>query len=546
MKIRYIEPKPRGATIYEIANLPKLGLPLLAAIARNKYPDVDQRIYCELVRDVKVDWKDVLSADLVCISTTTNTTIEGYAYAAKCRAAGIPVMFGGSHVTFMSHEALGHADYVIRREGHVGFAQFLDWFVDGSSPDGLHEIMGLSYLDADGNQVDNPEAPAASGDDLDALPFPALDLLEGRERMGTHPIMMKWGCPYDCTFCSVIKMFGRKLRTRSVENMMTELRTVTAKRVFFYDDIFIVDKKQAKSLFHAMIDEGITPQWTAQIRADSIYKSKQTLEPDHELLALMRDSGCYMVYVGFESITQEGLDAYNKKQTVEHITTSIKLLHDYGIRVHGMFVVGADTDTPETVRATVDFALHHGVDTLQMMMLTTLPGTAFDAQMRAEGRVLTDDYSLYDGHHCVIQPKLMTPYQLQMETWKQMLRFYSKKAPWELAKKEMRANLWSMLRLATEWKFLKSLPKVIRLWIANRPSESFKLISSTISERGIRTIYETLGIAIFRSYGRKQLLKFTDQPESMEYLDEIRRLPAWTPPPTPEDGQQSDSLKVLA
>ncbi len=546
MKIRYIEPKPRGATIYEIANLPKLGLPLLAAIARNKYPDVDQRIYCELIRDVEVDWKDVLSADLVCISTTTNTTLEGYAYSAKCRAAGIPVIFGGSHVTFMAHETLGHADYVIRREGHVGFAQFLDWFVGGSSPDGLHEIMGLSYLDADGNQVDNPEAPPASGDDLDALPFPALDLLEGRERMGTHPIMMKWGCPYDCTFCSVIKMFGRKLRTRSVENMMTELRTVTAKRVFFYDDIFIVDKKQAKSLFHAMIDEGITPQWTAQIRADSIYKSKQTLEPDHELLALMRDSGCYMVYVGFESITQEGLDAYNKKQTVEHITTSIKLLHDYGIRVHGMFVVGADTDTPETVRATVDFALHHGVDTLQMMMLTTLPGTAFDAQMRAEGRVLTDDYSLYDGHHCVIQPKLMTPYQLQMETWKNMLRFYSKKAPWELAKKEVRANLWSMLRLATEWKFLKSLPKVIRLWLANRPSESFKLISSTISERGIRTIYETLGIAIFRSYGRKQLLKFTDQPESMEYLDEIRRLPAWTPPPTPEDGQQSDSLKVLA
>ncbi len=545
MKIRYIEPKPRGATIYEIANLPKLGLPLLAAIARIKYPDVDQRIYCELIRGVEVDWKDVLSADLVCISTTTNTTIEGYAYAAKCRAVGIPVIFGGSHVTFMAHETLTHADYVIRREGHVGFAQFLDWFAGGSSPDGLHEIMGLSYLDADGNQVDNPEAPPASGDDLDALPFPALDLLEGHERMGTHPIMMKWGCPYDCTFCSVIKMFGRKLRSRSVENMMAELRMVNSKRVFFYDDIFIVDKKQAKSLFHAMIDEGITPQWTAQIRADSIYKSKQTLEPDHELLALMRDSGCYMVYVGFESITQEGLDAYNKKQTVEHITTSIKLLHDYGIRVHGMFVVGADTDTVETVRATVDFAIHHGVDTLQMMMLTTLPGTAFDAQMRAEGRVLTEDYSLYDGHHCVIQPKLMTPYQLQMETWKQMLRFYSKKSPWELGRREVRANLWGMLRLATEWKFLKSLPKVIRMWLTNRPSESFKLINNTISERGLRTIYETLGIAIFRSYGRKQLLKFTNQTESMKHLDDIRRLPAWTPPQTPEEGQQSDSLKVL-
>jgi radical SAM superfamily enzyme YgiQ (UPF0313 family) len=422
----------------------------------------------------------------------------------------------------------------------------MEWFRGDRNPDGLHEILGLSYLDSEGTQIDNPEAPMASGDDLDELPFPALDLLEGHERMVTHPIMMKWGCPYDCSFCSVIKMFGRKLRTRSVDNMMTELRMVNAASVFFYDDIFIVDKKQAKSLFHAMIDEGITPQWTAQIRADSIYKSKQTLEPDHELLALMRDSGCYMVYIGFESITQEGLDSYNKKQTVEHITTSIKLLHDYGIRVHGMFVVGADTDTAETVRATVDFALLHKVDTLQMMMLTTLPGTAFDTQMRAEGRVLTDDYSLYDGHHCIIQPKLMTPYQLQMETWKNMLRFYSKKGSWELGRKEVRANIWRMLRLATEWRFIKNLPKVLALWLTNRPSESFKVIRTTLSSRGMRTIYETLGVAIFRSYGRKQLLKFTDQPESMQHLDEIRRLPAWSPPEDTSDGKSSPSLKVLS
>ena len=76
MKIRYIEPQPKGATIYEIANLPKLGLPLLAACAREWDPSLDQRIFCELIRGVKVDWDDVLSADLVCISTTTNTTLD--------------------------------------------------------------------------------------------------------------------------------------------------------------------------------------------------------------------------------------------------------------------------------------------------------------------------------------------------------------------------------------------------------------------------------------------------------------------------------------
>ena len=544
MKIRYIEPAPKGATIYEIANLPKLGLPLLAACARNEDADLDQWIYCELIRGTKPDWDDVLTSDLVCISTTTNTTLEGYAYAERCRAAGIPVVFGGSHVTFMAHEALKHADYVIRREGHVGFLQLVDWFRRGGARDELHEIAGLSWIDDEGKQVNNPESAPASSEDLDNLPFPAFDLLEGRERMVTHPIMMKWGCPYDCNFCSVIKMFGRKLRSRSVENVMTELRQANPERVFFYDDIFIVDKKQSKELFRSMIREKITPQWTAQIRADSIYKSKQTLEPDHELLALMRDSGCFMVYIGFESITQEGLDSYNKKQKVEHITTSIKLLHDYGIRVHGMFVVGADTDTPDTVRATVDFAIHHKIDTIQMMMLTTLPGTAFDVQMRADGRVLTDDYSLYDGHHCIITPKLMTPYELQMETWKGMLKFYSSQGWLQLFNREFTTNLARMTRLfLSEWRFAARLPKAAWLSITGRGAEAFKLIRNSLSPNGVRTLYEVFGVAIFRKYGRGQLLKFKDQVDSMKHLDVIKRLPAWTPSAKPAT---SPSLKVLS
>lgn len=528
MKIRYIEPAPRGATIYEIANLPKLGLPLLAACAHELDPSLDQWVYCELIRAVKVDWDDVETADLVCISTTTNTTLEGYAYSERLRAKGIPVVFGGSHVTFMADEALKHADYVIRREGHVGFIQLLKWMRRGGARDELHEIAGLSWLD-DGIQVNNPEAPAASSEDLDALPFPALDLLEGRERMTTYPIMMKWGCPYDCNFCSVIKMFGRKLRSRSIENVMAELRLAKAERVFFYDDIFIVDKKQSKALFRQMLEEGITPMWTAQIRADSLYKSKTTFEPDHELLALMRDSGCYMVYVGFESITQAGLDSYNKKQKVEHITTSIKLLHDYGIRVHGMFVVGADTDTPETVRGTIDFALEHKVDTLQMMMLTTLPGTSFDEQMRRDGRVLTEDYSLYDGHHCIIVPKNMTPYQLQMETWKGMLRFYSSQGWLRLINREILTNLglimWMLIR---EWRFTSRLPRVLFLAATGRGGEAFRIIRESLSPRGLRAVYEIFGVAAFRKYGRGQLLKFRGQVESMHHVDFLKKLPAWS------------------
>lgn len=541
MKIRYIEPRPKGATIYEIANLPKLGLPLLAACIEREDPSVDQWVYCELIRDVEIDWDDVLSADLVCISTTTNTTLEGYAYADRIREAGIPVVIGGSHVTFMAHEALNHADYVIRREGHIGWVQLFEWITRGGARDELHAVLGLSWIDADGKQVDNPEAPPASSEDLDALPFPAFHLLEGRERMTTYPLMMKWGCPYDCNFCSVIKMFGRKLRSRSVENVMNELRLARAERVFFYDDIFIVDKKQSKALFRQMIAEKVTPMWTAQIRADSLYVSKKKLTPDYELLELMRDSGCYMVYVGFESVTQAGLDAYNKKQTVEHITTSIALLHEYGIRVHGMFVVGADTDTAETVRATIDFALEHEVDTLQMMMLTTLPGTAFDAQMRADDRVLTQDYSLYDGHHCIIAPKNMTPYELQMETWKGMLRFYSSKGWKQMMSRDVRRNMGSVLAmLVREWRTTVRLPKLALLSMRGRGPEAFRVMRENMSAKSMDLIYRLMGVPIFRRYGRNQLLKFTGQVDSMKHVDEIRKLPAWQP-----SGTEKKTLPVL-
>ncbi len=541
MKIRYIEPRPKGATIYEIANLPKLGLPLLAACIEREDPSVDQWVYCELIRAVEIDWDDVLSSDLVCISTTTNTTLEGYAYADRIREAGIPVVIGGSHVTFMAHEALNHSDFVIRREGHVGWVQLFDWFRRGGARDELHAIAGLSWLDADGRQIDNPEAPAASSEDLDALPFPAFHLLEGRERMVTYPLMMKWGCPYDCNFCSVIKMFGRKLRSRSVESVMSELRQARPERVFFYDDIFIVDKRQAKALFRQMIAEKITPMWTAQIRADSLYSSKTNLTPDHELLSLMRDSGCYMVYVGFESITQAGLDAYNKKQKVEHITTSIKLLHDYGISVHGMFVVGADTDTAETVRGTIDFALEHEVDTLQMMMLTTLPGTAFDAQMRADDRVLTQDYSLYDGHHCIIAPKLMTPHELQMETWKGMLRFYSARGWKQMLSRNVRRNMRGVLgMLIREWRTTLRLPRIAFLSARGHGPEAFRLIREGMSQRSMDLIYRLFGVPVFRRYGRGQLLKFPEQVESMKHVDEIRTMPAWKP-----DEKEKKQLPVL-
>jgi len=252
--------------------------------------------------------------------------------------------------------------------------------------------------------------------DLDTLPFPDISLVKGNERISHTPIMTSWGCPFACNFCSVTAMFGRKYRFRSAENVVAEIKEKQPKKIFFYDDNFAADKKRLKKLLQLMIDEGITVPWGAQVRTDVVR--------DKELLELMRASGADFVALGLESVNQDTLDHFEKSQTVADIERAIKILHDYGIRSHGMFVLGADHDGPDSVRDTVDFALRNKIDTLMLNILTPLPGTQQFADMDAAGRILERDWAFYDAQHVVFRPLHMTPYHLLQETLRANRRFY--------------------------------------------------------------------------------------------------------------------------
>ena len=138
-----------------------------------------------------------------------------------------------------------------------------------------------------------------------------LSLIVGSERIHETPIITSLGCPFDCTFCTVTMMFGRKYRMRSPESVIAELEAKKPRAVFFYDDNFAADKRRLKKLLQMMIDRGITPKWQAQVRTD--------VARDEELLTLMRRSGCHRVALGFESVDQATLDSYAKSQTVEDI-----------------------------------------------------------------------------------------------------------------------------------------------------------------------------------------------------------------------------------
>jgi len=520
VKIRLIEPKAPGLNVFDRALLPRLGLPLIGRVLEDHGHNV--RIYVETL--APVDWEDIAQADLVGFSTTTATTPVAYRMAARVKDLGIPTVVGGPHVTFLPDEGLEHCDFVVRREGQDTTLELVQALESGGD---VAEIAGLSYRDPSGQPVHNPDRSPCPPDTFEDLPAPALDLIVGHERMTNIPIMTQWGCPFACDFCSVIHMFGRRVRSRSIENVLDELEVYQGRgAIFFYDDNFVVDKRRTKALLRGMIDRNLTPAWSAQMRAEAVFKDKRTRELDHELLALMRDSGCNMVYCGFESASQATLEAYNKRQDVRDVQESMAAFHQYGIHVHGMFVLGADTDDRTIFDRTVDFALENEIDTVQFLMLTPCPGTPFYERMKAENRLLTDDLSLYDGHHCVVEPKRMSAYDLQMGTCRAMARFYSVGHVLGLFLSNVTRNFPFLVSLLWRERGLRlQLPRVAILsLIPERWPDLLGTLRETLSRESWVRLQDILAVPILRLYGYRHVRDWLKQSRSKAYIDRLRRL----------------------
>ncbi len=167
-----------------------------------------------------------------------------------------------------------------------------------------------------------------------------------------------------------------------------------------------------------MIDEGVTPEWTAQVRVD--------VARDEELLDLMERSRCTGVYIGFESINPKTLELYSKSQTLDDIKDSVKKLHEHGIGIHGMFVLGSDEDDVSIIRETAKFAKRVKIDTVQFMILTPIPGSEIFDEFDEKDKIFTYDWQFYDGHHVVFKPNKMIPIVLQKEAVRAMKKFFSR------------------------------------------------------------------------------------------------------------------------
>ncbi len=416
-RITLIEPTSEHLHIFTKFVLPRLGGILLATIMRDRGYEAEA-----LFMSRKTILARGIDADLVGISTITATAPAAYALGDTLRARGIPVVFGGPHASFLPEEALQHADYCITGEGETGFPLLVEALNRNAT---LSEVPGLVWKEGETIRR-NPPAPPI--EDLDSLPFPDFSLLkmEPRSMLGvqgssklTIPVQTSRGCPFDCTFCSVTGMFGRRYRFRSTASVIAELAQYDPQQsiLFIYDDNFAANPKRSKELLREMIRLRLGFQWSTQVRSD--------IARDPELLDLMAQAGCNTLYIGFESVDPAALQEMNKRQTVEEIRSAIREIHKRKIHVHGMFVFGFDSDTPATTRATIDFALAEKIETAQFLVLTPLPGSSFYTQMLAEGRLIDKSWDNYDAHHVTFAPRGFTPWELQRAQIKAHARFYS-------------------------------------------------------------------------------------------------------------------------
>lgn len=349
--------------------------------------------------------------DLVGIGGMTRTIHRSYAVADSIRSLGVPVVMGGPHVTEEPEEALEHANAVACGEADDLWPQMLSDFDSGK----LQPI----YRSCDKPSLENyPKIPWEQTDfrQFSVLPRWANKALRlfGWERFDVNisPMETGRGCPYRCDFCTVSPFFGEKVRFRTNESVVEELKLLERLGrtiVFFVDDNFAINPRRAKSLLRAMIDAGVRIPWVAQI--------SMNLLRDQELLDLMKASKCVCVFMGLESVLPESLaevsKSFNKPEQYGHI---IGELQRRGIYCVTAFIMGIDPDRPGVARKTWDVVRNWPPGFFPVFsQLTPLPGTPLYKSLHEQGRLEERHWMNYRPYGAAFTPKHMTPKELEHE-----------------------------------------------------------------------------------------------------------------------------------
>ena len=367
---------------------PPLGLATLAG-----YLDPDDEVTLEDEHVERLTLDD--APDLVVIQVYITSASRAYALADHYRQRGAYVVLGGLHVTSLPDEAALHADTIFLGPGEDTWPAFLADLRAGRP--------ATRYVSR--NRT------------LEGLPPVRRDLIKRRLYLVPNSIVVSRGCPHSCDFCYKDAFFegGRSFYTQTVDAALAEIERLPGRHLYFLDDHLLGNPRFAAALFDGM--RGMGRLWQA---AGTV---KSVLAPG--LLEKAAACGLRSLFVGFETISPANLRQHNKYQNLDRdYTAAIRRLRDLGIMVNGSFVFGMDDDDESVFERTVEWAVEQGIQTATFHILTPYPGTGLHQRMTAEGRVLHNQWDLYDTRHAVFRPARMSPEALEAGYWRAYREFY--------------------------------------------------------------------------------------------------------------------------
>ena len=331
--------------------MPDYGMPFIGTLLAEAGYDV--KVYMEHVK--APEWSRIAESDLVCFSTLSAGADKTRKLASDIKTKlGIPIVIGGTHASYFPESCLEFCDYVVFGEGDETILELIDTLAAGGD---VTAVGGLAFRD--GARI-HRTLPRPGPQRFDTVPN--FSLIEGYRRMTVFDMIRQRkiplltaqasrGCQFKCTFCIVNTMFEAGYRKRDVESVIRDLRDKRqyGRELLFVDNDFAALRSYTKRLLQRIIEE--------DFGFDIMVLTRIEVARDDELLTLMRRAGITQIYQGYESVQPETLVGYDKKQTLEKIVATIDKLHTYGFRISGSFVVGADTDTLDTIDRSVEFVL---------------------------------------------------------------------------------------------------------------------------------------------------------------------------------------------
>lgn len=345
-------------------------------------------------------------APLLLVVGTSTPSIEAdikLALAAKSQGVKF-VCLVGTHASSTAREILNEhpgIDFIARREFDETLNELVSMLKSGDNS--YSEILALSYMQG-GKAYHNEARPYIA--DLDVLPFASkvyakyLNINDYYYGHVKYPMVSIWtsrGCDAKCNYCVYPQTMFGEFRKRSPKNIAEEFVWIAqnlphVKEVLIDDDTFTMNPKHAREVAEELILIGNKIPWTCEARG--------TL--DKKTLIAMKQAGCRLVVVGFESIDQDVLNKIKKGLLQTRVDKFVKAANDIDLKIHACFMAGNPGDTRETLEATLDWAIKHNFDTAQFFPLQLYPGTTAFEAAKMEGRLIDQPYRDWvseDGMH---------------------------------------------------------------------------------------------------------------------------------------------------